>query len=503
MTFQSSIDLPVYRTVEVRAIEAAALNAPNAPGLMERAGLAAAQIARDVVADDGRRVLVLAGPGNNGGDAFVVARHLKAWWFKVDVVFTGEAARLGADAQAALAAWRNSGGVMLERIPANGQWDLVIDGLFGIGLERDLSGDYAELVAAINKLDTSVLALDVPSGLDSDTGRARGCAVHADHTATFIGLKPGLLTLEGPDYCGETHLCTLDLDATAAPAARGAVIGSDVMRSVLPARRANTHKGDYGSLGILGGARGMAGAALLAGRAALQLGTGRVYVGLLADDGPGYDPAQPELMLRTAPEILQLGHLNALALGPGLGQSPDAHQILAAALKKNIPIVLDADALNLIAADANLQEFVRTRAAPTILTPHPAEAARLLARNTASVQADRVAGACEIAARFRAGVVLKGAGSICALPDATWFINTSGNPGMASAGMGDVLTGIIAALLAQGAAARNALLAGVHLHGAAGDELAGANHGQIGITASEVIGAARTLFNRARINRHE
>ncbi len=501
MTFQSPINIPVYRAGEIRAIEAATVKAQNPLGLMERAGLAAAQIARDVIADGGRGVLVLAGPGNNGGDAFVVARHLKAWWFKVDVVFTGEAARLAAEAQAALAAWRNSGGETLKHIPANGRWDLVVDGLFGIGLQRDLGGNYANLVAAIDQLDAVVLALDVPSGINSDTGGVRGCAVHAGHTATFIGLKPGLLTLEGPDHCGEIHLCTLELDAAAAPAVRGAVIGSDVLRSVLPARRANSHKGDYGSLGIIGGARGMAGAALLAGRSALQLGTGRVYVGLLADDGPGYDPAQPELMLRTAPEILRLDHLNALALGPGLGQSPDAHQILAAALTKNIPLVLDADALNLIAADANLQELVRTRAAPTILTPHPAEAARLLTRDTASVQTDRIAAACEIAARFRAGVVLKGAGSICALPDGNWFINTSGNPGMASAGMGDVLTGIIAALLAQGADARNALLAGVHLHGAAADELAGANHGQIGITASEVIAAARTLFNRARHGR--
>jgi hydroxyethylthiazole kinase-like uncharacterized protein yjeF len=498
MTFQSRVNLPVYRTAEIRAIEAAALKTLQPPGLMERAGLAAAQIARDVIADDGRRVLVIAGPGNNGGDAFVVARHLKAWWFKVEVVFTGDAAKLSAVTQAALAAWRASGGGTLERIPENGQWDLVIDGLFGIGLERDLSGNYAQLVAAVNQLDAAVLALDVPSGLDSDTGRVRGCAVHADHTATFIGLKPGLLTLNGPDHCGEIHLCTLDLDAAVAPAARGAVIGGDCIRSVLPARRANSHKGDYGSLGILGGARGMTGAALLAGRAALQLGTGRVYVGLLGDDGPGYDPAQPELMLRTAAEILRLDPLDTLAVGPGLGQSPDAHQVLAAALTNTAAMVLDADALNLIAADTGLQELVRARATPTLLTPHPAEAARLLGRDTAGIQADRIFAACEIATRFRAGVVLKGAGSICALPDGRWFINTSGNPGMASAGMGDVLTGIIAALLAQGADARSALLAGVHLHGAAGDALADSDHGQIGITASAVIAAARTLFNRAR-----
>jgi hydroxyethylthiazole kinase-like uncharacterized protein yjeF len=241
----------------------------------------------------------------------------------------------------------------------------------------------------------------------------------------------------------------------------------------------------------------MTGAALLAARAALQLGTGRVYVGLLADNGPGYDPGQPELMLRPAPEILQLSHLNCVAIGPGLGVSPDAHLLVASALQLDKPVVIDADALNLIATDASLQDLVRKRFAPTVLTPHPAEAARLLGLSTPEVQADRVAAALEIAARYNSAVVVKGAGSICALPDGKWFVNTSGNPGMASAGMGDVLTGIIAALLAQGAEPEHALLAGVHLHGAAGDALAAAQ-GQLGITASECIAAARKLFNQAQ-----
>jgi hydroxyethylthiazole kinase-like uncharacterized protein yjeF len=304
-----------------------------------------------------------------------------------------------------------------------------------------------------------------------------------------------LLTLEGPEHCGEIHLCTLGVDTPAASAV-GAVIGDDIMRSVLPARRANSHKGDYGSVGIIGGAPGMAGAALLAGRAALQLGAGRVYVGLIAESALGYDPVQPELMLRAAREILKLDHLNAYAVGPGLGQSPDAHQLLSAALEIGQPMVLDADALNLLAADPNLQQLLVNRSAPTLLTPHPAEAARLLSIDTAGVQADRIAAACAIAGRYKSSVVLKGAGSVCALADGKWFINTTGNPGMASAGMGDVLTGFIAALLAQRAEANTALLAGVHLHGAAGDALAATN-GQVGMTAGECITAARKLLNRA------
>ena len=496
MTFQSRAFVPVYRTAEIRDIEAKALAGLQPPGLMERAGLAAAQIARDLVADRGRGVLVVAGPGNNGGDAFVVARHLRAWWFRVDVVFAGDATKFSADARAAYAAWRDCGSGTIERIPTGQRWDLVIDGLFGIGLQRELSGNYVALVNAINNLDGAVLALDVPSGLDSDTGRVLGSAVRASHTATFIGLKPGLLTLDGPDYSGCVQLCALDLDAAALHAARGAVIGSDIITAALPPRRANSHKGDYGSLGIIGGAPGMVGAALLAGRAALNLGAGRVYVALLANDGSGCDPVQPELMLRAAHEVLRLDHLDCLAVGPGLGQSPDAHQALTAALRSKLPLVIDADALNLIAGAPDAQQLVSQRAAPTLLTPHPAEAARLLASTTASVQVDRVAAACDIAARYRSSVVLKGAGSLCALPDGTWFINTSGNPGMASAGMGDVLTGFIGALLAQGADSRQALLAGVHLHGAAADSLVAGGTGPIGITASEVIAAARALLNR-------
>ena len=497
MTFRSHAFVPVYRTAGIRELEAKALVGLQPPGLMERAGLAAAQIARD--AATGRNVLVVAGPGNNGGDAFVVAQHLKSWSFTIDLVFAGDAAKLSADAKAAYTAWRDGGGATLDRIPAGRHWDLVIDGLFGIGLQRDLGGVHAGLVDAINNLGTAVLALDVPSGLDSDTGRVLGCAVRATHTATFIGLKPGLLTLDGPDHCGKIHLCTLDLDAAALLPPEGEVIGSEVMTSVLPARRTNSHKGDYGSLGIIGGANGMVGAALLAGRAAINLGAGRVYVGLLEADGLRVDPLQPELMLRMVDDVLKLDHLNCLAVGPGLGQSPDAHHVLAVALQAKLPLVLDADALNLIAFDTGLQKLASQRTAATILTPHPAEAARLLAATTAVIQADRIAAATGLASRYRSYAILKGAGSICALPDGKWFVNTSGNPGMASAGMGDVLTGIIAALLAQGADASGAMLAGVHLHGAAADSLVAAGSGPIGITAGEVVLAARSLLNREHI----
>ena len=241
----------------------------------------------------------------------------------------------------------------------------------------------------------------------------------------------------------------------------------------------------------------MTGAAVLAGRAALKCGAGRVYAGLLASELPLFDPLQPELMLRPADGVLRLDHLTALAIGPGLGDLPDAAEYLDWALELDLPLVLDADALNLLAAFSALKDKLKQRVAEKILTPHPAEAARLLGCTTADVQSDRVAAAQQLARECNAGVVLKGCGSVCAWPDGHWAINTSGNPGMASAGMGDVLTGLIVALLAQGVDERHALTAGVYLHGAAADQKMAEGAGPIGLTAGEVIDAARMLLNRA------
>jgi len=486
---------PVFLTEDIRRIESAASALPHPPPLMERAGLAAAKLAREVAGDSGKPVRVMAGPGNNGGDALVAARYLRQWWFQVDLVFAGDAGNLSSDAAAALDAWRGAGGTVSAEPAAPGELSLVIDGLFGIGLQREVAGRYARLVACMNQSAAPVLALDVPSGLASDSGRVLGCCVRADHTLTFIGLKPGLLTLDGPDHCGVLHLEPLGLDPPAAIDICGALIGHAVLDASRKPRVRNSHKGDYGSVGIIGGARGMVGAAVLAGRAALLLGAGRVYVGLVADDAPRLDASQPELMLRTADDVLKLGHLTALAAGPGLGQSPDAALYLGWAIESALPLVIDADGLNLIGAEAGFREALARRTAPTLLTPHPAEAARLLGCATGDIQRDRVAAARALAERYNAQIVLKGAGSICACPDGMWAINPTGNPGMASAGMGDVLTGQLAALLAQGNDAKHALQAAVYLHGAAADMLLARGVGPVGLTASEVIPAAREIFN--------
>jgi hydroxyethylthiazole kinase-like uncharacterized protein yjeF len=498
MSLADSHGAPIYLTGDVRAVEAAASAAKKPPQLMERAGLAAAEIAREVAGGSGKPVLVVAGPGNNGGDAFVVARHLKKWYYKVTVVYAGDEKKLTVDAKAALAAWRKAGGTTVSSLPPARSWGLVIDGIFGIGLEREVSGEYARWIAALNALAAPVLALDVPSGLHSDTGRVLGCAVRARHTVTFIALKPGLLTLDGPDHAGEIHVRTLDLDAQGLLRAPGRLIGAAVLDAALPARRRNSHKGDYGSVGVIGGDQGMVGAALLAARAALKFGAGRVYAGLLAPDAPAVDAAQPELMLRDVAEVMKLGQLSCLAVGPGLGQRPDAAYWLGAALETDLPLVADADALNLIAFDPALAALLKDRRAPALLTPHPAEAGRLLGTSTARVQEDRVGAAVALAAKLRCTVALKGAGTVCAHPDGTWQINTSGNPGMASAGMGDVLTGLVAALVAQGASPADALLAGVYAHGAAADALVARGTGPLGLTAGEVIEAARALANAPR-----
>ena len=396
---------PLFLAREIREIEQAVLSQPSPPPLMARAGVAVAGFARELLGDRGKRVLLLAGPGNNGGDAFVAARQLKEWWYNVTVVFTGPEAKLSADAKAALADWRATGGSVHESIPPNDDWHLIVDGLFGIGLERPLDGKHAELVNWANGSGVPILAIDIPSGLHADSGRVLGCAIRAGHTLTFIGLKAGLFTLDGPDYAGEVRLDPIGVDLPETTQPRGWRIESALIANVLPLRRRNSHKGTFGNVGILGGAPGMVGAALLAGRAALKLGAGRVFVGLFAD-APSVDLVQPELMLRPAQDLLKIEGLDCIAVGPGLGESEAAQHALAAILAHKAPLVLDADALNLIATHPKLQKSLAARSGASILTPHPAEAARLLATDTDKIQRDRIAAARTLAERFNAAVVL-------------------------------------------------------------------------------------------------
>jgi len=489
---------PLYRPDEMRALEALAFGQAPDPPLMARAGQAAADWARELLGETGRAVLVLAGPGNNGGDAFEVATHLKRGFYRVDVVFAGDdPAKLPRDAAQAYARWCAADGRLLQAIPAAARYDLVVDGLFGIGLARAVDGRAAALIEAANALPGRKLALDIASGVHGGTGAALGAAFRATHTITFIADKPGLHTGDGLDCCGEVRVAPLALEAEALQVPLGRLVTGEVLAALPLARPRNFHKGMAGSAAVIGGAQGMLGAALLAGRAALKVGAGKVFLGLIADSAPQVDEAQPELMVRRPDALIADVPLDVIAAGPGMGTDAAVQRLLAQALRSDAACVLDADALNLVAQYAVLQSALQSRKAATILTPHPAEAARLLGVTTAEVQADRVGAALKLGARFKCLAVLKGAGTVTAAPDGRWWVNASGNPGMASAGMGDTLTGIVAGLLAQRVAPELAAIAGVYLHGAAGDALAAAGRGPLGITAGEVADAARGVLNRA------
>ena len=459
----SLVSPTLFMAADIRASEQTWTKAHPHDVLMEKAGAAAAELAGSLASESGEPVLILAGPGNNGGDALVAARHLSAQGFRIVVVSRADPDHLPADAAHAWKAWLQGGGTILADLPAPQQYSLVIDGLFGVGLMRDISGDDARWIAQANGLPCPKLALDVPSGLDSDTGRIRGCALRADHTLTFLGLKPGLLTGDGPDYVGELHLDTLGVMPMASPETFGIALTQLENRHHLPPRAYNSHKGTYGHVGIIGGDLGMVGACLIAGRAALQQGAGSVTLGTL-DDRTVVDYGEPRLMF-AVPERLLSTSLSVLAIGPGLGQSPRAHALLETALASPCPLVLDADALNLLAGNPTLAKLAAQRPHPTLLTPHPGEAARLFGVTTADIQANRIEAARNLSLHYRANIALKGAGTVIAHPDGRYAINTSGGPWLAQAGSGDRLTGLVAGLLGQGMGSGDALEAAVWLHG--------------------------------------
>ncbi|MCC6869536.1 MAG: NAD(P)H-hydrate dehydratase [Burkholderiales bacterium] len=480
------VELPELRAAEARHAEAA---------LMERAGAAAAVVAQQLAGDRGRPIVVLAGPGNNGGDAFVVARLLAAAWYDVRVVFAGHADRLPVDAAHAFRAFTAAGGGTRDALPTAPA--LIVDGLLGIGIARPPEGRIAELVQWANATAAPILALDVPTGLDAATGAAHAPTVRATHTATFIALKPGLVTLDGPDHCGE--ISVHDLEVRDAPAS-GRLLAWDALAAALPAvlarRQRNVNKGSFGTLGVIGGAAGMGGALVLAGRAAMRSGAGKVWLGFLMAEPPPFDACLPELMLRHASRVLE-AQPDALVAGPGLGTGDAARALLLRAIGAAVPLALDADALNLVAANPPLARAIRERTAPTLATPHPGEAARLLGSTVAGIQRDRLAAARALAQRLGASIVLKGVGSVLAYPDGSFDINATGGPALASAGSGDVLSGILGAFLAQALDARTALRYAVCLHGAAADVLVGGGIGPLGVTASELPDAARALLNGA------
>ncbi|GJI87322.1 NAD(P)H-hydrate dehydratase [Duganella hordei] len=497
---------PLYSCAEIRAIEQAAAAALPDGVLMQRAGQAGANAALDLLpfSTAHAKVLVLAGPGNNGGDALETAAHLAYAGAQVTILHYAPAAEPSPERAAAMQRAQTSDARFAEfeqAAVATTEWNLVVDGLFGIGLKRPLSGAMRTLAETVNRLKCQVLALDLPSGLDADTGAIvgpDGVAIHATHTITFIGDKPGLHTCDGRDYAGLVDVSRLDIDAAHFAPTRLHLNDVKFFSRHLRARRHNTHKGSYGNVAVIGGARGMGGAPLLAARAALHSGAGRVYA-LFAEDAPACDSGQPELMCRLAGDF-DLGTAT-LVIGPGLGAARQAVELLTHAIASGSALLADADALNLLAADAGLQSALARRsaegaAATAVVTPHPLEAARLLGASIAEVQADRVGAARKLAVKLNSVVALKGSGTVIAAPNGDAVINTTGNPALATAGTGDVLAGLIGSLLAQGWPQWEAALAGVWLHGMAADVLVTEGSGPIGLTAGELIPAIRVALNR-------
>lgn len=485
----------VFTPDKVRELDRIAIEEQGIAGytLMRRAG----QFAFDTIRERkpaANHWVIYCGSGNNAGDGYVIGRLALESELHVVVVAVGEPDRLGGDAARACKDYIAAGGEVQSFSPAApAVGDLVIDALLGTGLQRPLQGVYAEAVSAINSSGLPVVAVDIPTGLNGTDGQVMGDCVHAALTVTFVGLKQGLFLGSGPSVCGE--LCFSDLRiARIAPDRVAPVmrcVGDRERRRYLPARNRASHKGDFGHVLVVGGNHGMGGAVRLAGSAALRAGAGLVSVATRADNVSAVIAGRPELMCRGVSDADGLNDLLArasvVAIGPGLGQDSWASDLLARVMASDLPLVLDADALNLLAINPQRRDN-------WVLTPHPGEAGRLLGISTQAVQADRAGALLELQRRYGGVVLLKGAGTLVTGQPVPWVI-TAGNPGMSSAGMGDVLTGITAAVLAQCSGKDPATLValGAWLHAIAGDRAARA--GERGMLAGDVVKELRACLN--------
>jgi NAD(P)H-hydrate epimerase len=500
--------LPIFTAAEMRTVDARAISELGIPGprLMEHAGAGAARlIAREFAPIRSKRVVVVCGKGNNGGDGFVVARRLKSQGARVRVVLAARRADVTGDAALALGRWRGPivevaddtdlGPLATELRSA----DVVVDALLGTGLSGPARGIHARLIEAVNAARRPVVALDLPSGLSSDHGALLGPAVEASMTATFAGYKRSLVLTPASRYAG--RIAVIDIGIPQDDVQRGATAflleKSDVRRH-FPPRAAESHKGTFGHLLVIAGSLGKTGAAALAGRSALRSGVGLCTVATPESQQPIVASLALEYMteplaetdahtlsVRARERILELvARADAVALGPGLSQHPETQrliQTLVAEIER--PMVVDADGLNALAEHLELLE---TAVAPRVLTPHPGEMARMLGTGIAEVQKDRLETVRAFCARRRAVACLKGAGTVIGGPSGPVFVNPTGNPGMASGGSGDVLTGMVGAFLARGLEPLDALQAACFLHGQAGD-LARLARGEEGLIASDMI----------------
>jgi len=487
----------LYSVKQLRQIEQSATEQLE-PALMRAAGQAAAQAALRLLTTPMQPVLILAGPGNNGGDAFEVAAHLSHAGHHVTVLHHPAKSARSAECEQAYSKAQACAGIvwLANDSDLENNYALVVDGLFGIGLtQKNISATLQKHIAQINSMSCPVLALDVPSGLNADTGTVTSqIAIQASHTITFIGDKVGLHTGDGQDYAGAVEVNDLGIAATFFPTSAMELNQPTLFAKIFKPRRQNSSKGSNGIVNLIGGASGMHGAIILAARTALYCGAGRVFAGFI-DAPPGYDATQPEIMCRPAQQ-LQVDPDHVVVIGPGLGKSIASFDLVSRALLGTSLLVLDADALNLMAQQPALMALCNGRdQATTVLTPHPLEAARLLGCSVELVQADRIDAAKKLARRYSSVVILKGSGTIIAQPDGRIVINPTGNASLATGGTGDVLAGACGAFIAQHRDIWQAALAATYLHGAAADNLVQRGTGPVGLSAGELIVEIRHQLN--------
>jgi NAD(P)H-hydrate epimerase len=486
----------LYSAAQVRALDAYAIDTLGVPGytLMKRAGEAALRYLRTRF-PTAHSVVIVCGGGNNGGDGYVLARFAQAAGLTVTVLAAVAVGTLRGDAKQACLDFQASGGRIQPFDAAHlGEGDVIVDALLGTGLAVAVRAAAAEVIRAVNASERTVFALDVPSGLDSDCGVALGAAVRATATVCFVALKSGLFVGDGPDFAGHVFFDDLEIAAPSTAEFRPRlerIVEAEVARALPPRERA-ANKGDFGRVLIVGSGIGMPGATRLAGEACLRVGAGLVTVAVAPENVAAIAAGRPELIclpLANDHDLLDaLERADVVAIGPGLGRTPWAHAALERVFECDKPLVVDADALNLLSV-------ARRKRANWILTPHPGEAGRLLDLSTEVVQQDRLAALDALVARYGGTVVLKGAGTLVATAGSVPGLCERGNPGMATPGAGDVLTGTIAGILAQCKDAVLAARVGVWVHGMAGDSAARSG-GQRGLIATDIARELRTWVNR-------
>ena len=499
---------PLYTINETRAIEQHLFSTMPSFTLMQQAGAAVADYAMHLLPDKTSSLLAIAGAGNNGGDAAIAAHLLRQAGYSVQLLLCADSDTLPPDAKRAWQQWQQGGGTTLTlanvcdstgNLHALPPATLIIDGIFGIGLTRPPQGIWQQLIEAINQHSAPALAIDVPSGLSADSGCRLGATVSAAATVTFFGGKPGLYTGDGSDVCGTVHIAPLVAPTEITQQASGYLM--DCAPELTPLMRCqNSHKGSYRTLALLGGASGMLGALVLAARAAASMGSGKTLA-YAAEYCPPVDWLRPDIMWRALSDF-HPDAADCIAAGMGLGLSATATATIEQLLPLPQPLLLDADALTLLAQQAQTyQPLLKKRQTGTILTPHSAEAARLCGQDTTTINENRITAARTLAQQWQATIVLKGAGSIICSPDTPFIICHAGNPGLARGGSGDVLSGIIAALLCQtnanqvSNAIEFAAVAGVWLHAAAADVLAQKN-GELGVDVNQLAATAAHLVGQ-------